>query len=68
MIYLHKEPHGRAATLETQKFYEQATRQRITDARAVDEAIANLRVLNAERRLQDQRDMDDHYRNYIIPV
>jgi hypothetical protein len=68
MIYLHKEPHGRAATLETQKFYEQATLQRLQQQEEVVHAIANLRALNAERRLQDQRDMDEHYRNYIVPV
>jgi hypothetical protein len=68
MIYRHKEPHGRASTLETQKFYEQATLQRLQQQEEVAQAIADLRDLNAERRLQDQRDMDEHYRNYIIPV
>jgi len=68
MIYAHKEPHGRAATLETQRFYEQASIQRIDHENAVAQAIANLRAINAERRLQDQRDLDEHYHNYIIPV
>jgi hypothetical protein len=68
MIHKHKEAHGRAATVELEKFYEQASIQRIQDARAVEDATTQLRTVNAERRLQDQRDLDADYRNYMVPV
>ena len=68
MIHKHKEAHGRAATKELDQFYEQASIQRIQDARAVEDATSQLRAVNAERRLQDQRDLDADYRNYIVPV
>ncbi len=68
MIHRHKEPHGRAATVEMEKFYERASLQRIQDTRAVEDATTQLRAINAERRLQDQRDLDADYRNYIVPV
>jgi Skp family chaperone for outer membrane proteins len=59
---------GKGLKAEMDKFYEQATLQRLQDARATEEAIADLRAVNAERRLQDQRDLDADYRNYIVPV
>jgi hypothetical protein len=68
MIHKQREAHGRAATKELDQFYAQASIQRIQDARAVEDATRQLRVVNAERRLQDQRDLDADYRNYIIPV
>lgn len=68
MIHKHKEPHGRAATVELAKFYEQASLQRLQDARAVEDAATQMRAVNAEHRLQDQRDLDADYRNYIVPV
>lgn len=59
---------GKGLKAEMEKFYEQATLQRLQDARATEEAVIHLRAVNAERRLQDQRDLDADYRNYIAPV
>jgi hypothetical protein len=59
---------GKGLKAEMEKFYEQASLQRIQDARAVEDATAQLRAVNAERRLRDQCDLDADYRNYIVPV
>ena len=68
MIHRHKEPYGRAATIELEKFLAQSTVAVIEHQRFVEENTAALRAVNAERRLQDQRDLDADYRNYIVPV
>lgn len=68
MIRKHREPHGRASTLELEKFLKNSSLQMIVHQNEVAEAVAKLRATNAERRLQDQRDLDADYRNYIIPV
>lgn len=70
MIHLHlqKQLHGRAAEVEIADFYKRAYLDRLQHGSGTEEAIADLRAVNAQRRLQDQRDLDTDYRNYIIPV
>jgi hypothetical protein len=70
MIHLHlqKQLHGRAAEVEIADFYKRAHLDRLQHDSDTEEAIANLRAINAERRAQDQRDIDADYRNYIVPV
>jgi hypothetical protein len=70
MIHLHlqKQLHGRLAEVELADFYKRAHLDRVQHDRDTEEAIADLRAENARRRLQDQRDLDADYRNYVIPV
>jgi len=68
IVHKHREAHGRAAKDEIEKWYQRASLDAMQHGKDTEEAIANLRAVNAERRLQDQRDLDADYRNYIAPV
>jgi hypothetical protein len=61
-------PYGKKAAAELEKYFEQSSLQRIQQEQEIEMMIADLRTVNAERRLRDQRDLDADYRNYIVPV
>jgi hypothetical protein len=71
-VYDHKSAistyRGKSTEKEIQDFFKKSTLQRIQDERESQAAVEDLRAENARRRLQDQRDLDADYRNYIIPV
>lgn len=61
-------PRGKSIENEILDFFKKSTLQRIQDDRACAVAVAEMGAENARRRLQDQRDLDADYRNYVIPV
>jgi hypothetical protein len=61
-------PRGKSIENEILDFFKKSTLQRIQDERECRVAIEEMRAENARRRLQDQRDLDADYHNYIIPV
>ena len=63
-----KAHRGKSIEKEIQDFFKESTIQRLQRDEETRQAVITLRAENARRRLQDQRDMDEHYRNYIIPV
>lgn len=71
-VYDHKSSlgpyRGKSTEKEIQDFFKKSTLQRIQDDRESRVAVDDLRAENARRRLQDQRDLDADYRNYVIPV
>jgi hypothetical protein len=68
IIHKHREAYGRAAKDEIEKWYQRASLEAMQHEKHTVEAVQDLRAVNAERRLRDQRDLDADYRNYIVPV
>lgn len=68
--YETKNPAYRGPSIEKeiQDFFSKSSIQRQQEERECRVAIEELKVENARRRLNDQRDLDADYRNYIIPV
>jgi hypothetical protein len=57
-----------SAETEIQAFFMKSSLERAEKDQFAQDAIDELRRMNAERRLQDKRDLDAEYRNYIVPV
>lgn len=60
--------HGKASEDEITDFFKKSTIQRIQEDREMRVAVDELRAENARYRLAEQRELDDEYRNYVIPV
>jgi hypothetical protein len=53
---------------EIMKFFQKSTQERIEHETAVEDAIVEMRLRNAEFKMENDRDLAREYRNYIIPV
>lgn len=53
---------------EIMAFFQRSSQERQEFEQRTLDMIEDLRRGNAERRLQDKKDLDAEYRNYIVPV
>jgi hypothetical protein len=67
-VYESKITRGKSIEKEILDFFSKSSLQHIQEERESRVAVEELRAENARRRLQDQRDLDADYRNYVIPV
>lgn len=56
------------AAEEIMAFFQRSSQERQEFEQRTLDMIEDLRRGNAERRLQDKKDLDAEYRNYIVPV
>lgn len=56
------------AAEEIMAFFQRSSQERQEFEQRTIDMIEDLRRGNAERRLQDKKDLDAEYRNYIVPV
>lgn len=56
------------AAEEIMAFFQRSSQERQEFEQRTLDMIEELRRGNAERRLQDKKDLDAEYRNYIVPV
>jgi hypothetical protein len=59
---------SKGAEKEIQDFFKASSIQRARQDAEMRISVIELRELNMHRRMQDQRELDADYRNYVIPV
>jgi hypothetical protein len=59
---------GKGQEKEIQEFFKASSIQRLKQDAEARIAVIELREINTQRRMQDQRDLDADYRNYVMPV